>query len=207
MIYKYQSCFSLASILIPDSVTMLGNNPFVECDRIKITCDSPYFRVIDDLLISNEGTLIACLTDKVHITIPDSVTTIGNRAFEYCRSLTSILLPDSVTKIGKSAFHGCQSLTSIHIPESVTTIGNRAFEDCRSFTSIHLPDSVTTIGDRAFYECNSLTTIHLPDSLTTIGNNAFWDCSLITIYIPKGTKEKFEELLQDTWLINKIVEE
>ena len=98
-------------------------------------------------------------------------------------------------------------MTSIHLPDSVTTIGNYAFWDCTSLASIHLPKSLTSIGNEAFSKCYSLTSIHLPDSLTTIGNNAFWDYSLITIYIPKGTKEKFEELLQDTWLINKLVEE
>ena len=186
---------------------MLGTNPFVGCERIKITCDSPYFRVVDDLLISNEGTLIACLTDKVHITIPDSVATIGDGAFKFCGSLTSIRLPNSVTTIRNSAFGNCESLTSIHLPDSVTTIGDYAFWDCTSLASIHLPKSLTSIGNEAFSKCYSLTSIHLPDSLTTIGNNAFWDYSLITIYIPKGTKEKFEELLQDTWLINKLVEE
>ena len=64
------------------------------------------------------------------------------------------------------------------------------------------------IGDNAFSGCSSLTSIHLPDSVTTIGEYAFGACgSLTTIYIPKGTKEKFEGLLQDKWLISKLVEE
>jgi hypothetical protein len=71
------------------------------------------------------------------ITIPTSVTTIGNRAFSHCTSLTSITIPKSVTTIGNSAFSHCTSLTSITIPISVTTIGNYAFWNCTSLTSIN----------------------------------------------------------------------
>ena len=87
------------------------------CKLLSITCDSPYFRVVDDLLISKEGKLIANLSDKTHITIPESVNSIGNSAFSYCKSLTSIQLPESVTSIGNSAFDGCTSLISIYIPK------------------------------------------------------------------------------------------
>ena len=249
----FSKCYSLTSIHLPKSVKSIGNNPFSRCKLLSITCDSPYFWVVDGFLISKEGKLIASLSDKTHITIPESVksigdrafflceslnsihlpesvksigdeafldctfltsihlpeslTSIGNEAFSKCYSLTSIHLPESVKSIGDEAFLDCTSLTSIHLPESVKSIGDHAFSGCESLTSIHLPKSLTSIGNEAFSKCYSLTSIHLPDSLTTIGNYAFWDYSLITIYIPKGTKEKFEELLQDTWLINKLVEE
>ena len=159
------------------------------------------------------GTLVIChsafyRTDLISIYIPDSVTSIGERAFSRCESLTSIhipdrvidigeatfsgcesltsiYIPDSVTSIGNSAFWGCLSLTSIHIPESVTSIGERSFSGCESLTSIHIPDSVTSIGKRAFSRCESLTSIHIPDSVTYIGEGAFSYCkSLISIYIP-----------------------
>ena len=203
----FSKCYSLTSIHLPKSVKSIGNNPFSRCKLLSITCDSPYFWVVDGFLISKEGKLIASLSDKTHITIPESVKSIGDRAFFLCESLNSIHLPESVKSIGDEAFLDCTSLTSIHLPESVKSIGDHAFSGCESLTSIHLPKSLTSIGNEAFSKCYSLTSIHLPDSLTTIGNYAFWDYSLITIYIPKGTKEKFEELLQDTWLINKLVEE
>ncbi|MDB4440206.1 leucine-rich repeat domain-containing protein [bacterium] len=124
-------------------------------------------------------------TSLTSITIPDSVTSIGDNAFYFCSSLTSITIPDSVTSIGDQAFYACESLTSITIPDSVTSIGGGAFESCRSLTSITIPDSVTSIGDTAFRSCTSLTSITIPDSVTSIGESAFLGCtSLTSITIP-----------------------
>ena len=87
------------------------------------------------------------------------VTSIGGRAFNQCRSLTSITIPDSVTSIGESAFSSCSSLTNITIPDSVTSIGKDAFNGCSSLTSITIPDSVTSIGSYAFYDCSRLVEV------------------------------------------------
>ena len=106
-----------------------------------------------------------------------SVTSIGERAFEDCKSLTSIQIPNSVTSIGDSAFEDCKSLTSIQIPNSVTSIGELAFWHCESLTSIQIPNSVTSIGRGAFSDCKSLTSIQIPNSVTSIGEDAFKDCS------------------------------
>ena len=115
------------------------------------------------------------------VVIEDGVTSIGNYAFTYCVSLTSITIPDSVTSIGYYAFFYCKSLTSITISDSVTSIGNDAFFYCRSLTSITIPDSVTSIGNDAFSNCRSLTSITIPDSVTSIGNDAFYGCSSLQI--------------------------
>ena len=82
-----------------------------------------------------------------------SVTSIGNRAFQWCSSLTSVKIPNSVTSIGDEAFTYCTSLTSIEIPNSVTSIGSDAFNMCSSLTSVVIPNSVTSIGNRAFWGC------------------------------------------------------
>ncbi|MDY4550589.1 MAG: leucine-rich repeat protein [Parabacteroides sp.] len=201
-------CESLTSIQLPKSVKSIGDNPFRWCKQIHITCDSPYFRVVDGFLISKEGKLIANLSDKTHITIPESVNSIGDDAFSCCESLTSIQLPEALTSIGNSAFWGCDSLTSIQLPHSVNSIGNSAFSYCKSLTSIQLPESVTSIGYGAFSDCTSLTSILIPESVNSIGDDAFYWCnSLTSIYIPKGTMKKFKGLLKDKYLINKLVEE
>ena len=81
-------------------------------------------------------------------------------AFAYCDSLTSVTIPDSVTTIGEWAFADCDSLTSVTIPDSVTSIGYSAFEYCTSLTSVTIPDSVTSIGYSAFRFCYSLTDVY-----------------------------------------------
>ena len=108
--------------------------------------------------------------------IKDSTKVIGNSAFNWCDSLTSITIPNSVTSIGNNAFRDCDSLTSITIPNSVTTIGEGAFYGCYSLTSITIPNSVTTIGEGAFMDCESLISITIPNSVTSIGGGIFCGC-------------------------------
>ncbi len=129
----------------------------------------------------------SCCTGLTSITIPNSVTSIGERAFSYCTGLTSITIPDSVTEIGERAFSECTDLTSITIPDSVTEIGDSAFSDCIALTSITIPNGVKKIGDYVFYGCSDLTSITIPDSVTKIGDDAFSGCTgLTSITIPNG---------------------
>ena len=109
-----------------------------------------------------------------------TVTGIGEEAFSWCESLTSVTIPDSVTSIGCYAFGCCTSLASVMIPDSVTLIGDGAFSGCCSLNSITIPDSVTGIGDWAFWDCRSLTSVMIPDSVTNIGANPFGNCEKLT---------------------------
>ena len=116
------------------------------------------------------------------------VTSIGDSAFFYCSSLTSIEIPSSVTSIGDSAFYYCSSLTSIEIPSSVTSIGDYAFSYCSSLTSIEIPSSVTSIGSYAFYGCSSLT-IYCEVSSKPSGWDTDWNysnCPVIWNYKNSG---------------------
>ena len=92
------------------------------------------------------------------------VTSIGESAFRYCSSLTSITISEGVTSIRDKAFKDCSSLTSITLPEGVTSIGFAAFSGCSSLISITIPEGVTSIGDRAFFKCDSLTLIIIPEA-------------------------------------------
>ena len=119
--------------------------------------------------------------------LPNSVTSIGHKAFAYCYSLTSIEIPASVTWIGSYSFYMCKSITSIGIPSTVTSIGDWAFQACNSITSIKIPNSITSIGDGAFKECSDIMSIEIPNSVTHIGFQLFYECSSLTsIKIPNS---------------------
>ena len=121
------------------------------------------------------------------IIIPNSVINIRDYAFQYCFNLILVIIPNSVKSIGNGAFNGCTKLTSITIPNSVTYIGFFAFSSCSSLTSIIIPNSITNIEWCSFSDCSSLTSITIPNSVTSIGDQAFSGCSSLTsITIPNS---------------------
>ena len=120
----------------------------------------------------------------------NGITKIGNHAFEQT-DITSITIPDSVTAIGEQAFNGCTSLTEVNVPKNskLETIGNRAFQQT-NITSIAIPDSVTVIGKQAFNRCTSLKEVNISKNskLETIGDGAFYDTRVLKMYLPGGVK-------------------
>ena len=117
-------------------------------------------------------------TSVTSVTIPDSVTSIGEWAFAYS-SLTSVTIGNGVTSIGEWAF-AYSSLTSVTIGNGVTSIGDYAFSGCTSLTNVTIPDSVTGIGEWAFSYCTSLTSLNIGNGVTSIGDNAFHGCTSLT---------------------------
>ncbi len=143
-------------------------------------------------ITDGEATVTKYTGSGVNVVIPESlggcpVTSIGEWAFSYCSSLTSVTIPEGVTSIGNSTFYNCSSLTSVTIPEGVTSIGNSAFSRCSGLTSVTIPESVTSIGNSVFSNCSSLESVTIPASVTSIGSYAFSDCSSLTsVTIPEG---------------------
>ena len=199
----FSSCSSLSEIVIPSSVTSIGDSAFDTCSSLsEIVIPSSVTSIGDDafsscsslseIVIPSSVTSIGdfafyCCDSLSEIVIPSSVTSIGDSALYRCDSLSEIVIPSSVTSIGDSAFSWCSSLSEIVIPSSVTSIGDNAFSWCSSLSEIVIPSSVTSIGDWAFSRCNSLSEIVIPSSVTSIGDSAFSFCdSLSEIVIPSS---------------------
>jgi len=119
--------------------------------------------------------------------IPNSVTSIGDYAFNDCTKLTSVTIPNSVTSIGDGAFYGCAALTSVTIGSGVISIGSNAFDNCTALTSVTIPNSVTSIGNYAFVCCAALTSVTIGSGVISIGHNAFYGCTgLTSVTIPNS---------------------
>jgi hypothetical protein len=155
------------------------------------------------------------------VTIPPTVTLIGEAAFAICFNLKSVVIPDSVTTIGDSAFYqsfnmqsvsfgsqvtsigplsffGCRALTSLVLPPSVTSISPRAFENCTELRSVVFSEGLTSIGDSAFLKCFDLKSVTVPASVTFLGNNCFVDCPLSSAVFLGNAPTVSGNLFRDT---------
>ena len=112
------------------------------------------------------------------VVIPNSVTSIGERAFKTCTALENISLGTGVQTIGESAFYGCSSLETFAMPNSVESIGGYAFYNCSSLETLTLSNSLHSIPYFAFYNCGCIgPDLEIPGSITNIGTSAFWHCT------------------------------
>ena len=174
--FAFYGCYSLRSIVIPDSVTSISNSAFRYCNSLRSIIVKEGNTVYDSredcnaIIKTSTNTLIAGCATTI---IPDNVASICEYAFYRCTSLRSILIPNSVTSIGGGAFGDCTSLRSVTIGNGVTSIGGGAFNNCYSLNSIVIPDSVTTIDSSAFWNCNSLSDVYY------IGSEEQWNAIYI----------------------------
>ena len=134
----------------------------------------------------------------ISVTIPNSVVSIGDGAFCKCFAMTTVHIPNSVTRIGNDVFYGCAGLTSVTIPNNVTSIGDYAFYES-GLTSVTIPNSVTSIGTFAFTNCRALTEVRSMITEPFEIDEYCWDYysglniyDNVPLYVPVGTKEKYE---------------
>ena len=197
--WAFSCCDSLSKIVIPSSVTSIGKGAFSYCDSLlEIVIPSSVTSIGD-------SAFYGCYSLS-EIVIPSSVTSIADGAFSSCDSLSEIVIPSSVTSVGYGAFSFCSSLSEIVIPSSVTSIGKGAFSHCDSLSEIVIPSSVTSIGKGAFSHCDSLSEIVIPSSVTSIGDSAFSSCfSLSEIVIPSSVTSIGDSAFSSCFSLSEIV--
>lgn len=140
------------------------------------------------------------------VTIPQSVTSIGDSAFSFCIALTEVTIPQSVTSIGDSAFSHCEKMDSLTINDATTSIGSWAFDECYKLTTLSLGKNITTIGDHAFGCCYGMHSFTIKDATTSIGEYAFFDCqNLETLSLGENITTIGDDAFRDCYLLKCIM--
>ncbi len=174
----FEECKKLTSIILPESLTSVGERAFKSCEALPSVSLPKGVTSIGDYAFSSCYNLSLIL-------LPDNITSIGYNAFAYS-GLTSITIPDGVTEIENDTFYDCKSLQSVKLSKNLTAIKYAAFEFCESLTEITNTENLTSIGEWAFYKCTSLTSISI-ENVTSIDDYAFSNCeNLESITFPKS---------------------
>ena len=144
------------------------------------------------------------------VVLPDTLTTIGDYAFDRCYSLTTVTWSNSLTYIGAGAFNSCSILNQIELPDSVTYIGNSAFYDCYNAQMSKLPGALISIGRYAFHNVSFTDTLIVPESVTAIGENALHGNVLVCVASkPEGWSDSWHNgnTSDVTWNVKEVYED
>ncbi len=165
--YAFFGRTDLTNITIPSSVTNIGHEAFTWCSGLRaITVDpaNAFYNSSNGVLFNKDQTTLVQYPGGVggSCTIPQSVTSIGDYAFEFCTSLTSITIPNNVTNIGTVAFYECSSLANVTIGANVINIGSRAFQSCDNLTGIYFHGNAPSVDSDSFGSDNNATVYYLP---------------------------------------------
>ena len=221
----FEGCSGLTSITIPSSLTVISGEAFSGCSGLKSVnisdiaawCNISFY----DNPLYYAHRLFLNGEELKDLNIPQSVTSIIDKAFYSCSSLTSVTIGNSVTSIGNSAFSGCSGLTSVTIGNNVTSIGEYAFNDCSGLKSVNISD-IAAWCNISFpvniYTSNPLYYAHhlflkgkevkdlvIPNSVTSIESSTFYGCSYLTsLTIPKSVSSIGDKSFYNCLRLNTI---
>ena len=168
----YDNCNQIKSVVIEHGVTNIGDYAFYDCGNLTSVTIGDSVTSIGYRAFDQSG--------LSSVTIPSSVKSIGGWAFSFCQSLTSVVIPEGVESIGGWAFAHSDYLESVSIPSSVTRFEPAVFYDCDRLANVTMQDGIKSIGNRMFDDCTNLTSVTIPASVTSIGAEAFQYCSGLT---------------------------
>lgn len=190
--YAFSYCESLTEFTLPDGLKEISPDVFSGCyalEAFRVSDSNPYYTAESGILLNKDKTEIVLFpAGKKSVTIPQSVTAIGDGAFAHCDSLTAVDIPDGVTYIGSEAFRWCYSLADIKLPDSIRYIGQAAFWDTAYDNEANYTDGVLYIGNHLVSTDRGPSGIYeIKDGTVCIGEYAFQSCSALTgVFIPKS---------------------
>lgn len=163
-----------------------------------------HITIPDTVKSIGEYTFVMC-TKLEQVDMPQGLMEIGNGAFEMCEKLTKVDIPEGTKRIDIAAFFGA-GITQLNISDTVKYIGGSAFANCSDLESVKLSASLTEISPNLFYGCTSLKSVEIPDTVKFIGENAFSNClKLESVMLPKGIKEIPPSLFASCSALKSIV--
>lgn len=179
----FAQCHSLTDVQIPESVTNIGDGAFSSNESLSTIVVDPNNPIYDSrdncnaIIETATNTIIAAAKNTV---IPNSVTAIGNHAYERRAELSSFIIPENISVIGDRAFSECWNLTEVNIPNTVTSLGEGAFFYCSALKNIVIPNSVKGTLEETFCYCRELQSVTLSNGISYICGRAFTDCKNLT---------------------------
>ena len=196
----FMYCSALRTLTLSDDVRYIDNEAFRKCGSLgdlslknveyigfETFRDCSSFTLItipDSVTALGEGSFYICSSAKT-IRVGKGVRDLEPRTFGYCSALEDVILPD-IGSIGGSCFINDTSLKEFQMPDTVTDVGDSAFSGCRSMYMLHMSSGIRSVGDSAFSGCRSLSDITLSDSLERLGSSAFRDCRSLQYAYFKG---------------------
>lgn len=181
----FMNCDKLKRIVVGSGVTSIGGNCFyglASLETFEISKENPAFKSEGGMLLAKDGSELIqyAAAGNTKLILPEGVTTIGPDAC-YGMPFDEIVIPDSVVSVGDKAFENCANAKTVYVPSSVTTFGNNVFSGCTSLKTVKIDAPVKSFS--GFSGCDLLTEIILPETITSISDSVFFGKSLHSVYL------------------------